>query len=306
MIEGLTSGSAEMNSCQILADTYDPNSAVTEITTVPFCADKRVVVFENCDVFNKEELKDLFMDIPEETVVIVIQEGLKNVLKDDSSSDEDTKTKWSLKDLKDINYVKIDFDGEKGQILSSKIREWASLENVKIDKVSIDYLISCCGTDSAQLRNEVSKLCSYVLSSGRSEVSNKDINDICTFKLEVDIFDLTNKIEEKKAAEAVSKYKDLIARGNKPVQLLTILFNRFELLYEVKLAMSDKDSNAKLSEVFGDKKGYYVDKTKAFASKISMKDLKEILNLINENYLGTFQGNDDTETLIYEIIGKMK
>lgn len=305
MISSLTSGNPEMNSCQILAETYDSSSAVCEVTTVPFCAEKRVVVFEGCDVFNKEELKDLFSDIPEETVVIVIQEGLKNVIKDDTS-EEDVKTKWGFKDIKDVDYIKINFDGEKSQILSSKIKEWASLEDVKVDMNTIIYLTSQCGSDTAQIRNEVSKLCAFVLSQGRNEITKRDIDEICTKVLEVEIFDLTNMIEGRNAAAAVSKYKDLIAKGNKPVQLLTTIFNRFELIYRTKLALEDKNSKEKLKDTFEGKSSYYVDRTVEFAKKISMKDIKEIINLINTNYMGTFQGTDDTEMLIYEIIGKMK
>lgn len=309
MISALTSGNPEMNSCQILSDTYDSQSAECEVTTVPFCSEKRVVVFEGCDIFNKEELLDLFKDIPEETVVIVIQEGLKNVIKDDASNGEDEenqKTKWNFKDIKDVDYERIDFDGEKTQILSSKIKEWAELDDVKIDRAMVDYLIENCGSDSAQLRNEVAKLCSFVKSQNRSDVTQRDINEICTFKLEVEIFQLSNMIEEKKTALAISKFKDLIAKGNKPVSILAYLFSRYELLYRTKLALLDNNSQEILKQVYEGKSPKYVEIMSKISKRFSTRDLKEILGLINQNYMGTFAGTDDTETLIYEIIAKVK
>ena len=308
MIEAFTSGNPDMNSCLILGDTYDASSSICEVTTVPFCAEKRVVVFESCDVFNKVELKELFLDIPCETIVIVIQEGLQNILKDDSKLDdsENKKTKWTLKDLKEVDYVDINFDAEKSQILSSKIKDWAEFEGVKIEKLTITYLTNCCGTDSAQLKNEVAKLCAFVKSQGKNEIVAADINEICTFQLEVDIFNMLNSIENRKTSEAISTYKDLIAKGNKPISIITTLFSRFELLYQTKLAMQDKDSTNKLAELFQGKNPAYANFTKNFAKRFTLSNLKKIINQINDNYIGTFTGNDDCETLIYEIIGMIK
>jgi DNA polymerase-3 subunit delta len=208
-----------MNLTVIRGDSFDFNEFKSMCDTMPFFADRRLVLVNRCGKFklskkdgsdddkkDKESGKDPFADylreIPDTTVVVFVE-------------DEADKRGRAFKAVKETGYV-----CEMNSLDEKDLLLWIGTEFKAIGKsisaATASYLTEWSGTDMGNLKIEIEKLGFFALD--RPSIEKSDIESICTRQLKAVIFDLTDAIAAGDKHRALRVYDELNAL-RQPIQL---------------------------------------------------------------------------------------
>lgn len=188
--------------------------------TMPFFADRRVVLLEDTGFFkNKsEELADYMKELPDYLCMVFVETEVDKrnrmykavkacgTIAEFARQDEKTLMRWAAGIL-----------GKAGK---------------KITQRDMELLFTKTGTDMGNLRMELEKLICYT--EGRDVVTAEDIEEICTTQTTNRIFDMVRAVTEKNQKRALDLYYDLLTLKEPPMRILFLLAKQYRQLLQVK------------------------------------------------------------------------
>ena len=153
---------------------------------------------------------------------------------------------------------------------------------VKIDSDTLRYFVQNCGNNMQDLINEIRKLIEY---AGEGGTIDKQIIDKLSIKqMESIIFELTDKLGNKKVSDALVILDNLIY-SREPIQkILVTLYGHFKKLYLCKLAINlNKDITYSLN--LKPNQTFLVSKYRNQSNYFKLSELRKILQeLIDLDY----------------------
>ena len=188
--------------------------------TMPFMAEKRVIVLEGSGLFTSpnEQLADYIPKIPETCVMIFSEE----------------KTDGKLKQYKAVE--------KEGCVATFKnptedeLRDWVKKklgrEHRPVTEGALDLFIARCGNDMWTVSNEIEKVISYTF--GRDGIHVEDIEAVIPAPAEDKIFAMIDAIIAHNKRSALARYGDLVVLRTDPGRVLNLLRDQFRLLLHVK------------------------------------------------------------------------
>ena len=187
----------------------NPGELIDLAETMPFFADRRLIVVENSGFFKTAtpELADYIKNMPETACFLFVEQ-------------EVDKRGKLYKAVKDKGRV-----AELGRQDEKTLLYWIAgnmkREGKQIRESTARYLVNRTGTDMENLEQEMEKLFAYTL--GRDEVTVKDIDEICTTHISSQIFAMVEAVAVKKQKQALDYYYDLLALKEPPMRILYLL-----------------------------------------------------------------------------------
>ncbi len=188
--------------------------------TMPFFADRRVVLLEDTGFFkNKcEELADYMKELPEYLCLVFVE----------SEVDKRSRMYKAVKGCGTISeFAKQD---------EKTLMRWAAgllgKEGRKITQRDMELLLTKTGTDMGNIRMELEKLISYT--HGRDVVTAEDIEEICTTQTTNQIFAMVKAVTEKNQKRALELYYDLLTLKEPPMRILFLLAKQYRQLLQAK------------------------------------------------------------------------
>ncbi len=222
---------------QVFRNEIPSANEVREIAeTVPFFADRRLIVIYDSGWFKKENTFSAFIpDIPETTTLLFIESNVE-------------KTSELYKAVKENGYVS-EMNGLSDEELNLFIASTLKKSNLSISPSAAEYLLERVGSDMNLLSTEVEKLASYCL--GNVEVTVSDIRKVTSVISEGQIFAMMDAIMNNDRKKATSLYAELLSAQEKPLRILYNLTNTFFSFYKVlsfaDTGMSQDDIASNLS-----------------------------------------------------------
>ncbi len=241
----------------------NPAELVDLAETMPFFAERRLIVAENSGFFKNAapELADYIKSMPDTTCLLFIE-------------NEVDKRGKMYKAVKDRGRI-VEMGRQDEKTLLYWIAGNVKKEGRQIKESTARYLVSKTGTDMENLEKELEKLFSYTL--GKDEITAADIDDICTTQITNKIFDMIEAVAAKRQKQALDYYYDLLALKEPPMRILYLLARQFKLLLEVKDLMgrgNDKAQIAKTAKLHPFVAGKYMQQCRTF-SKAELRDIME-------------------------------
>ena len=267
-----------MNFTRYEGDGISPNEVIDMAETMPFLSDKRVILVENSGLFKSgcAELSD-YLKSPLETTFFIFVEK------------EVDKRKDLYKAVSKVGFD-MDCDEQDADTLKTWIASKFRAEGKSISPRAQAYFIDRVGTDMSNIATEVEKLICYCFD--KSEITEKDIEDVCANWLTNRIFAMIDAIVEKNQKRAISLYYDLLALKEPPAKILALITRQFNLMLQAKeLSDNHKDkgtiaSSLKLAP-------FLVTKYLGWANKYSYDELYGILEMCASNDEAVKKGNLD-------------
>ena len=142
----------------------------------------------------------------------------------------------------------------------AKLQAWAARhfkhENIDASDAAVRFLIEYCGRSMYSLSSEIAKLCAYLHSHGRSEVTADDIRYVTVPEEECDTFSLSNAIMANDRAGALAVLGVMKFRQVKPEYALFEIVNLYCNLYQTKALMTAGVGQADIARILsqGNKK----------------------------------------------------
>ena len=248
----LTDPSDNLNYSYFEGSSISVDEVISITDTLPFLAERRLVVVENSGWFTAGNSDDdnqkasgrvgqiieCIERIQDEVVLVFVEE----------KADKRSKL------FKAVARKGIceEYGHESEEALAGWAVAFAGNEHMKISPASAMYLISEVGCDMYLLSLELSKLCAYCMERG--EITIKDIDAVCTHQITGKIFDMISAISRHDQTEALRLYYDLVNLRESPYAILSLLTRQYRQMLEVRDLFERNQSKA------------------AIASKLEMKD----------------------------------
>ena len=227
--------------------------------TMPFFADRRVIVMENTGLFKAggEKLAE-YLANPAPTVFFVFAE-----------SEVDKRSKL-YKQVQQSGCV-TEFAVQDEKTLKRWIAGLLKKENKQITESCAEYFLEKVGTDMGNIRLELEKLVCYCMD--RDVVTKEDVDGICTTKISSHIFDMVTAIGDKRTKDALNLYYELLALKEPPMRILFLIARQCNTLLQVKQLKNKGFDNKAIGEKVG-LPGFVAGKYATQAAKFKEKELQ--------------------------------
>ena len=230
--------------------------------TMPFFADRRVILVENSGFFkNKcDELADYMKEIPDYLCLVFVE------------SEVDKRSRM-YKAVKNIGRV-TEFARQDEKTLMRWAAGLLGKEGKKITQRDMELLLTKTGTDMGNLRMELEKLITYT--TGRDVVTARDIEEICTTQIQNKIFDMVSAVTGKNQKRALELYYDLLTLKEPPMKILTLLARQFRQLLLIKEFEEEGVAQPEMASRLG-VHSFVVKKLAACARAYRISELKQAI-----------------------------
>ena len=241
-----------------------------------------------------KEFESIITDVPETSVLVF---WMDTVEVDEKSS------KWS-KVLKMIDGVGAcaKIDKRTRSALEKLIISSAAKKDCALSRENANYMINLVGEAMSTLQNDLHKVCSYV---GSGEITRTDIDKTVIVSVEAKIFQLSRMIVRGEADNAFENLSNLFKLREEPVIILSVLSKAFVDMYRVKAIKEKGLSYSKLSEDFPSAykgRSFVLDNAANDASKYTVTQLKNALNLLSDADRRLKSTNEDAKIVLEELI----
>lgn len=188
--------------------------------TMPFLAQRRVLVLENSGLFKSggEKLAEYLSQLAPTAYFVFVEREV---------------------DKRSKLFKTVQAEGcvtEFGEQDENTLKRWIGgilkKENKQISEQTATYFLSKTGADMENIRGELEKLICYCLD--RDVVTMQDVDDICTSRISNQIFDMVSAIAEQKQQKALELYYDLLALKEPPMRILFLIARQCNTLLQVK------------------------------------------------------------------------
>ena len=230
--------------------------------TLPFFAEKRVIIIENSGWFQKggDKMAEYLPQLPETSYIVFVETQI----------DKRSKLYKAVKSKGRI----AEFEHQNEQTLKRWILGMLKKEGKNITAADLQFLLERTGTEMAHIKTEMEKLLCYTM--GKAEITEKDIEEICTKHVQNQIFDMINAIADKNQKKALDLYYDLLTLKEPPMRILALIGRQFNFLLQVKELRKKGYSPQVIAEKTG-LHGFVVGKYEKQAARFRTSELREAL-----------------------------
>ncbi|CEG27934.1 DNA polymerase III subunit delta [Bacillus sp. B-jedd] len=286
--------------------TYDMEetpieSALEDAETFPFMGDNKVIFIQNPVFLTAEKQKDKvihnlarlesYLKEPAPYSIVVFFAPYEKL-------DERKKVTKELKRRANVAEMKKLNDAE----LKSWVDGHAKQRGIELDREAVDMVVALAGSNLFMLSNELDKLALFAGPGGRIDVQTAE--RLIPKSLEQNIFSLTDKVVQRRPAEALRIYYDLLKQNEEPIKILALLAGQFRLIYQIK-ELSRKGYGQQQIAGIVKVHPYRVKMAAGLASKFSDGELANLIGQIAEADYQMKTGGADKSLLVEMFLMKL-
>ncbi len=264
---------------------HSPDNIIAMAGTLPFLAEKRLVIVQNADYF-KNKKKSTEPDQPAEEPASAQDDVLLSYLENPSTAtclifttaEGVNRQKKVYKALEKVGQV-VNFSLLKGQDLQQWIRQRVNQQGREISGEAIRYLMMAVGSNLRMLDKEIAKL---LTSLGQGpEISGELVTELVSKQVDITVFQLVDAVAEKRFSAALEYTQDLLFQGEPPVKILSLLTRQFRLIWQTKLYF---DQGCREQEVATNLKvkSFVVNKCVSQGRNFRQEDLRQAFRVLLE------------------------
>ena len=240
----------------------NPAEIIDLAETMPFFAERRLIVFENTGFFKSggADLADYIKELPETTSFLFIE------------NEVDKRSKLYKAVKAKGRAVELAFQDE------ATLKRWIAgnvkKENKQITEQTIVYFLDKTGTNMENITKELEKLFCYA--HDRDVLTKEDVDAVCVTQISNHIFEMVDAMAQKKQRKALELYYDLLALKEPPMRILFMMIRQYRILLQVKGLLKVGNGRKEIASKAGLHPfvaGKYMEQAKHFQAKA----LREIL-----------------------------
>ena len=188
----------------------DVKEIISLADTMPFFAERRLVLIDGSGFFKSSAPEELVNYIPE--------------------SEVDKRNKL-YKKVKDNGYA-----AELKKQDADQLMHWAAgilaKDGKKITRQVMEYFMERTGDDMENIRMELEKLICYTM--GREVITKEDVEAVGTVHVTNRIFEMVTAIVAGNTRKAMDLYEDLLTLKEPPMRIMFLIAKQFNQLLQVK------------------------------------------------------------------------
>lgn len=233
-------GETELNFDLIEGETATPAGIVESAETVPFFSDKRLVVVKNPPFFKPlkrgsdetgEEDDHTKDNGSEKPLLDYFKNPLHSTCLIFTTGEPVDKRRRLFKAIKNVGR-ELEFTYLTRDELARWLVKKARSEGKRFAAGAEHALIDAAGPSLQNLVVELEKILNY--SAGQEIITKKDIYQVCSPKLEENIFAVVDAVGNRRCGEALNGIKEMLAAKEPPLRILSMIIRQFRLLLLVQ------------------------------------------------------------------------
>lgn len=284
--DGIMGNQDEMNYAHFEGKGIDITKIVEIADTLPFFADRRLVLVENSGLFKvQSNLADYIRNISDTTHIVFVESEID-------------KRNRLYKAVKDVGTI-AEMNGMDEKNLKLWVTSVLSKDNKKITNNTLTYFLSKTGTSMDNISNEIEKLVCYALD--QEVISEEDIDAVCVTQISSKIFLMIDAIAGKKQTRALELYYDLLSLREKPMSILFLITRHFNMLFQIKDLVRLGYQNSVMSQKTGLPPfavGKYITQAKNFKADILKEAIETCVDIEEQVKTGRLIDTMGVELLI--------
>ncbi len=205
----------------------EPSKFITNIETLPFLCDKRLMIIK--DYLSKEKREDqkiiseALNRAPDFCIIVFHETGPPD------------KVGSLYKKIKKIGKLE-----EFTPLTPAQLTNWIQKKCKTIDISTANYLAIHCGNELWRISTELKKL--EVYAGPATQITKKMIDELVTPALSASIFKLTDAISERKPTQSIKTLETLKETGEELTRVFFMIVRHFRILIQVH-EMAGKNEN---------------------------------------------------------------
>ncbi|WP_053367199.1 DNA polymerase III subunit delta [Bacillus sp. FJAT-27245] len=216
--------------------TYDMEEAPIEAAledaeTFPFMGEKKIVFVQNPVFLTSEKQKEKTVHNLQRLEAYLKEPAPYTILVFFAPYEKLDERKKLTKELKRVAVT-----AELKKLSDQELKHWiagqAKRKGFSIEPEAVEIVAALAGSNLFMLSNELDKLALYAGPGGK--VDGPTVEMLIPKSLEQNIFSLTDKVVQRKTADALRIYYDLIKQNEEPIKILALLAGQFRLIYQIK------------------------------------------------------------------------
>lgn len=245
-----------MNYAYYEGKNTDIKEVIDLAETLPFFAERRLIVFENTGFFKSAgaDLADYISDMPDTTYFIFIE------------SEVDKRSRL-YKAVKAKGHI-VELGVQDENTLRRWVQGLVKKEHKTMEPGDIVYFLNKVGTDMENITKELEKLVCYAMD--RDVLTREDIDAVCVTQITSHIFEMVNAVAEKNQRKALDLYYELLALKEPPMRILFLLTREYRILFHVKALLKQGYGRKEIASKAGlhpFAAGRYMDQAKRFHTR---------------------------------------
>ena len=291
--KALTDPQDTLNFAKFSGKETDPDEVVALAVTLPFMAEKRVILVQDSGFFKSatDAIAD-YIESPAEDTVLIFEE---------SEVDKRNKAFRLAK--------KAGYDVEAAKYGVDKLPDWVAMafkrQGKKVSRETVNGLIDRVGSDMQGLDMEVKKISSYA--GEREAVTGEDVLAVVSRNPAFTVFQMIDAIAEKKLNRAVGIYYDMLSEKESPFGILALMERHFRILMIAKDMSEKKLDNAAIASAAGVAPNIiwkYVNQSKKYSKTRIRGILDACVRADRDIKLGLAEDSVSVEMLIIGVASK--
>ena len=228
-------GEDSMNLMMMEGRDVDVRKIIDFGLTMPFFADRRLIIAENTGWFKKEPegLSEALDSFPDTTVLVIVEESID-------------KRSRLYKKIDKIGYI-----SECTRLKQDALLKWTARRigaaGRKVRESTCREFLSMTGDDMENIKNELDKLISYV--GEREEITTEDLYAVTTRQIQGRIFDLVDAVAVGDRNKALALYYDLLTLREPPMRILALIARQFHSLMQVRELRAEGVGSAEIAQI---------------------------------------------------------
>jgi len=273
------------------------NDILNSVETLPFLTDKRIVILKMANKLKNDDFKIItkIIENPVDTscFIIIFPEKIKN-------STSKRKDLISLCEKSDICYC-VDCKKLYEKDVKNFIQEEFNIRGKNIEPDVVQQIINDTGLDLQNVSNEIEKISLY-LGKDKKNITVEDFVKISGFTKEINIFMLTNSIEEKNLKYSLFIVEQMLKTGESAIGLLSTISGAIRKMLMAKSLMEEKNYTSQDALNYVRVYSYFQYKYAANLSKYSLVHLKKCLKEILKTDIALKTGKTDDKSAIENLV----
>lgn len=235
LVNALVNPDDTMNYVVYKGEGAKPDSITEFASTMPFFADRRVVLVEDSEFFKKgnEDMEKLIEALPETTVMVFSERAIDR--------------RSRLYKLVSKHGTVAMFDTPDEKTLLIWLKSLFTREKIEIEDAAVYRLVESVGMDMYHLVNESDKLKGYCIEKG--VVTVEDVEQLSVNQIEGKIFDMMEALSKRNKNVTMQLYNDLLQLREPAMRILYLITRQFNLLLKTKLALEQGHHNSQLASL---------------------------------------------------------
>lgn len=209
-----------MNFSAFEGKSINPKEIIDLAETLPFFADRRVILIENSGFFKNacEELAEYLPQVAPATHFIFVEEEV------------DKRSKM-YKAAKASGRI-VEFLPQTEELLTRWILGRLKREGKNITGSVMQLFLTKTGTDMGNIDRELEKLLCYTLD--RDVITAEDVEAVVTEQTTNKIFEMVNAVAEHNQRRALDLYYDLLTLKEPPMRIMFLISRQFQILFHIR------------------------------------------------------------------------